>query len=111
MEPKHIIVLITVPSVEVGQNVGDMLVDRGLAACVNILSPMHSIYLWQGEKEKAEETLLIVKTTTDVFLKKLVPAVQQIHPYEVPEIIALPIILGSANYLNWIEENTQRGRQ
>lgn len=109
--PHHLIVLITVPSVEIGQKIADALVDQGLAACVNFISPIHSIYMWQGKKQNEEETLLIVKSTRDLFSEKLVPAVQEIHPYDVPEIIALPIILGSQNYLNWIDENTKQGRE
>jgi periplasmic divalent cation tolerance protein len=107
----YLIVLITTPSAEVGQNIANALVDQGLAACVNILSPIHSIYLWQGKKQSDEETLLIVKTTQDAFSDKLVPAVKEIHPYDVPEIIALPIIFGSEDYLRWIDENTGKGRR
>jgi periplasmic divalent cation tolerance protein len=108
MDTNHIVVLITTPSIETGQQIADALVDQGLAACVNILSPIHSIYLWQGKKQRDEETLLIVKTTRDLFTDRLVPAVQAIHPYEVPEIIALPIVLGSQKYLDWIEESAQK---
>ena len=111
MDTNHLVVFITTPSVEVGQKIADTLVDQGLAACVNIISPINSIYLWQGKKQSEEESLLIVKTTQDLFLKKLVPAVQEIHPYDVPEIIALPIVFGSENYLDWIDESTGKGRQ
>ena len=111
MDTNHLVVFITVPSVEIGQKIADALVDQGLAACVNFITPINSIYMWQGKKQNDEETLLIVKTTRDLFSEKLVPAVQEIHPYEVPEIIALPIILGSENYLNWIDENTKQGRE
>jgi periplasmic divalent cation tolerance protein len=110
-KPYHLIVFITTPSVETGRQIADALVDRGLAACVNIISPINSIYVWQGKKQSDEETLLIVKTTQDLFSEKLVPVVQEIHPYDIPEIIALPIILGSENYLNWIDENTKQGRE
>ena len=110
MDTKHLIVLITAPSVDVGQTIADALVDRGLAACVNIVSPIQSIFLWQGKKQNDEETLLIVKTTLDMFSSKLVPLVQEIHPYDIPEIIALPIVLGSEPYLNWIEESVKQGK-
>jgi periplasmic divalent cation tolerance protein len=111
VNPNHLVVFITTPSVEIGQKIADALVDQGLAACVNILSPVNSIYLWQGKKQSEEETLLIVKTTQDLFSGKLVPLVQAMHPYDVPEIIALPIVLGSENYLNWIDESTNKGRE
>lgn len=111
LNTKHVIVFITAPSVESAQEIANALVDTGLAACVNIISPIQSIYLWQGNKQSDEETLLIVKTTQDLFSERLVPAVQKIHPYEVPEIIALPIILGSEEYLDWIAESTKKSRQ
>lgn len=110
LDTNHLIVFITAPSVETAKEIADALVDNGFAACANIISPIHSIYLWQGKKQSDEETLLIVKTTRDLFSTKLVPLVQQIHPYDVPEILALPIILGAENYLNWIDESTQQGR-
>ena len=111
LDTNHLVVFITVPSVEIGQKIADALVDQGLAACVNIISPINSIYMWQGKKQSDEETLLIVKTTQGLFSEKLVPVVKEIHPYDVPEIIALPIILGSENYLNWIDESTKQGRE
>jgi periplasmic divalent cation tolerance protein len=111
MDTHHLIVLITAPSADVGQHIANALVDQRLAACVNILSPIHSIYLWQGKKQNDEEVLLVVKTTQDLFFKRLVPAVQEIHPYDVPEIIALPIVFGSETYLNWIDESTVRAQE
>ena len=111
MRMNHLVVFITTPSVEIGQKIADTLVEEKLAACVNIISPLNSIYLWQGKKQSEEETLLIVKTTQDLFVNKIVPVVQEIHPYDVPEIIALPIVFGSENYLDWIDESTRNGRQ
>jgi len=109
LNTKYLVVFITTPSIDVGQKIADALVDKGLAACVNIISSINSIYLWQGKKQSDEETLLIVKTTQDLFSEKLVPAVQEIHPYDVPEIIALPIVFGSEKYLDWIDESTKKG--
>lgn len=107
MEDQFIIVLITTPSKEVGEQVAKSLVESKLAACVNILAPIHSIYTWEGEITQDEEVLLIVKSRADIFERELIPNVQGVHPYEVPEIIALPIIKGSADYLNWMTEVTR----
>jgi periplasmic divalent cation tolerance protein len=103
---QHILVLITVPSVEVGKEIADHLLAERLAACVNILPSVHSHYLWQGEQASDEEVLLLVKSRVELFQERLVPAVKALHPYEVPEIIALPLVMGSTDYLGWIDEVT-----
>jgi len=107
MEQPFIVVLITVPSRETGQEIANLLLERKLAACVNIISPITSIYTWEGQARTDEEALLIVKTRLDLFEERLIPAVQSVHPYEVPEIIALPILMGSRRYLDWMDEATQ----
>ena len=107
MEQSFIVVLITVPSRETGQEIANLLLERKLAACVNIISPITSIYTWEGQARTDEEALLIVKTRLDLFEERLIPAVQSVHPYEVPEIIALPILMGSRRYLDWMDEATQ----
>jgi len=106
MEQLFIVVLITVPSRETGQEIANLLLERKLAACVNIISPITSVYTWEGQPHTDEEALLIVKTRRDLFEDQLLPAVLAVHPYEVPEIIALPILMGSTRYLDWIEEVT-----
>jgi periplasmic divalent cation tolerance protein len=105
MSYNHIVVYITVPSHEVGRQIADALVEANLAACVNIMPGISSIYNWQGELEQDDELLLIAKTRTVLF-NQLASAVKKIHPYEVPEIIAMPIIAGSNEYLAWINEET-----
>jgi periplasmic divalent cation tolerance protein len=100
-------VLITVPSVAVGEQIADPLQAGRMAACVNILPPIHSRYIWQGERASDEEVLLLVKSRAELFQERLVPAVKEVHPYEVPEIIALPVVMGSADYLGWIDEVTE----
>lgn len=79
------------------------LVERRLAACVQIVGPIHSTYRWQGKIETAEEWLCLVKTRRDLYLV-VEQAILELHPYEVPEIIALPITAGNASYLAWLEE-------
>ncbi len=101
-----IVVLITTPSREEAEKIGDYLVTARLAACVNIVSGVHSIFFWEGKCCNESEALMIVKTKRSLFMP-LCAMVKPKHPYSVPEIIALPIVEGSAEYLQWIEENTR----
>ncbi len=103
----YIVVFITVPEIEVGENIAKILVEEKLAACVNITGKVNSTYFWQGNIENDDEYLLIIKTRKDKF-KELEKKVKGNHPYTVPEIIAIPIVLGSEDYLNWIDETLDR---
>ncbi|PWH20950.1 MAG: hypothetical protein DDG58_00265 [Ardenticatenia bacterium] len=105
-EATHVVVLITAPSREVGRQIADSLLEKRLVACVNMIAPIESRYLWKEEHCTDEEVLLLAKTRADLFTEQLVPTVRSIHPYEVPEIIALPILMGSTDYLAWIDEST-----
>ena len=98
------IVLCTCPDQDSAKKIADNLVDQGLAACVNILPGILSVYRWQGKRDESQEHLLIIKTITDV-QDRLEKAITKLHPYELPEIIAVPIQGGSAGYLDWISEN------
>lgn len=104
MDKEYIIVLITTPNKEIGEEIANILLEKKLAACVNMMTPIFSLYTWQGEINRDDEVLLIVKSRSDLFESELIPVVQDVHPYDVPEIIALPILMGSANYLAWIDE-------
>lgn len=106
MPTDFLIVLITVPSLEVGERIAESLLEKKLAACVNILPGVTSIYTWKGAVQKDQELMLVVKTRPVLFQTRLVPAVKAIHPYEVPEIIALPLEMGSPDYLAWIAAET-----
>ena len=106
MDFKHIIVLITVPSEQVGEQIATALLEANLAACINMVAPIRSLYTWEGVINDDEEILLIIKSRVELFESRLVPAVQAVHPYDVPEIIALPILMGSKSYLDWIDEST-----
>ena len=108
MNVEYIIVLITCPNNEVSEEVANALLDQKLAACVNMMTPVTSLYTWEGEINRDEEMLLIVKSRADLFEKDLIPAVKAVHPYDVPEIIALPIIMGSEDYLGWIKDVTRQ---
>ena len=98
------VVLITAPNQEVAKTIARALVEERLAACVNILPGLTSIYRWQGEVAEDQEVLLIIKTTTFAF-PRLKERVLALHPYTVPEIIALPIAEGHGAYLDWLREN------
>ena len=106
MDSQPVIVFITVPSREVGKQIAVALVEQRLAACVNILGPINSIYVWEGKISDDEEMLLIVKSRSDLIEQGLIPAVQAIHPYQVPEIIALPVLTGLHSYLDWVLRET-----
>jgi periplasmic divalent cation tolerance protein len=108
MDFQYILVMVTAPTQEVGSQLIEMLIEKKLAACVNMIAPVNSCYLWQGKSYDEEEVLLIVKTRAELFEAEIVPAIKSIHPYDVPEIIALPILMGSQSYLDWIGEMTER---
>lgn len=82
------------------------LVDARLAACVNILSPCHSVYRWQGAVETADEVPLLIKTSRERYAA-LEAAIRQQHPYELPEVIALPVAQGLPEYLSWVAAETR----
>jgi periplasmic divalent cation tolerance protein len=104
---KPLIVLVTVPSQKEGKRIGRKLVENKLAACVNIIPHLYSIYLWQGKIEEEGEILLIIKTMPDR-LGELIKKVKKIHSYDVPEILVLPIIQGNQDYINWVHESTRK---
>lgn len=101
----YLVVYITVPSSETGEKIANTLVEKRLAACASIVPGLSSIYHWQGKICNETELLLIAKTRDSLF-ERLEQEVKSIHPYQVPEIIALPIIKGSREYLDWIDEST-----
>ncbi len=96
-----LVVFCSCPTEEEAGRIANDLVESQLAACVNILPPIESIYRWQGAVEKAREILLIVKTTEQQFAA-VRDRIGEIHSYEVPEIIALPVVSGSEPYLAWL---------
>ncbi len=102
------IVITTTGSREEAEKIAHALVERRLAACANIVGPIHSIYRWQGKVESADEHLLIIKTTAALF-NAVSQAIRELHSYELPECIQLPIEGGSAEYLRWIEESVGGG--
>ncbi len=106
----HLLVSITTSSLEEAERIAEALVQERLAACVNIVPAITSIYRWQGEVHRDSEVLLIAKSRPELF-ESLAARVKELHSYEVPEIIALPIVAGSKAYLSWIDESVKRGEE
>ena len=102
----YIIIYITTASVNEAKKIGRALVEEKLAACSNIISPIRSIYSWQGKICDDKEALMVLKTRKRLF-KQIVKRVEKLHSYDVPEIIAMPIIEGSSKYLSWLNEETK----
>ena len=100
-----IVVYITAPTLEDAQSLARALVEEKLAACVNIIPGIHSIYQWEQAIQNDQELLLICKSRTERF-DSLQKRVQALHPYDVPEIISIPVQNGSEPYLNWVRDNT-----
>jgi periplasmic divalent cation tolerance protein len=104
---EHCLVLSTVASREDGERLARILVGRRVAACVNVLPGVTSFYRWEGNVQREEERLLVIKTRTDRF-DELRSALVELHPYDVPEVIALPITAGHGPYLSWLDESLSR---
>ena len=101
-----IVVFLTAASGEEATRLADLIIGAHLAACVQILPEMESVYRWQGQVERQSEILLIVKTTTGKFAE-LEREVRALHSYETPEIVAIPIVTGSQPYLDWLSESVK----
>jgi periplasmic divalent cation tolerance protein len=104
-----VVVLATVPSYDVGKAIARELVAKNLAACVNILPALESVYEWEGRVEESSEALLVIKTTKGS-LESLTSELVKAHPYDLPEVIALPVIGGHAPYMEWVRSMTESKR-
>lgn len=105
MKENYLVVFITTGTTEEAGRIAHILIGERKAACVNIVPEVHSKFWWQGEIDSAAEALLIVKTKASL-LDELVRLVKENHSYEVPEVVALPILGGNPDYLKWIGEVT-----
>lgn len=101
-----LVVMVTAPSADKAAEIARALVEERLAACANVLPQLHSIYRWEGAVQDEAEALLLLKTTRDRF-EALRARVLSLHPYQVPEVIALPVEAGHAAYLAWIAAGTR----
>ena len=104
---EYIQVFTTVEKREDADLIASNVVNERVAACAQVVGPIHSTYWWKGKVEQAGEWLLIMKTRRDLF-SALEREIKAVHPYEVPEIIALPIVAGSESYLQWIQDETKK---
>lgn len=102
----NLLVLTNVPDRGVAERLADMLIERRLAACINILAPCRSVYRWKDAVQHDEEHPMLIKTTAERY-PALEAALREGHPYELPEIIAVPIERGLAAYLAWVGAETQ----
>ena len=101
-----LLVLTNVPERAAAERLADMLVERQLAACVNILAPCRSVYRWKGAVQHDEEHPMLIKTTAERYAA-LEQALRAAHPYELPEIIAFPVGSGLSAYLEWVAAETR----
>lgn len=102
METDYIIVLITTASKQEAEAIAQNLLELKLIACANIVGPISSHFHWEGKIEKAEEFLVLMKSREDLF-EQIAAAVGKLHSYEVPEVLALPVVAGARAYLDWLE--------
>ena len=104
-----LVVITTTETKEDAERLAHLLVERELAACVQVLPQITSVYRWQGKVEQAGETLVLIKTTRQTYLR-LESAIKENHAYQMPEIIALPVVVGADDYLHWLSAslNTER---
>ena len=102
----YIVVFVTAKDAKQAQKIAAGLIRGRLAACVNVVKDIKSIFWWEGSVDQSDEALLIIKSRKTL-LKKIIRKVKELHSYQLPEIIALPIIDGSKDYLKWIGESTK----
>jgi periplasmic divalent cation tolerance protein len=105
MPTEVILVLCTCPDDATGARIAETLVGERLAACVNRVPGLTSVYLWEGNLSRDQEMLLLIKTTRSRF-DRLAERLRELHPYELPEIIATPVTDGAADYLQWVSKCT-----
>jgi periplasmic divalent cation tolerance protein len=106
---KIVVIFSTAGSLEEARKIGQTLVEEGLVACCNIVQSIESIFRWQGKLQNEREVLMIFKARDDSF-DMVEKRIKELHSYEVPEVIAVPITQGSKNYLDWVIEETRINR-
>jgi periplasmic divalent cation tolerance protein len=102
-----IVVLSTCGTAEEAEKLARLLLDEHLAACVSVVPAVRSFYHWKGAIESASECLLLVKTSRNLF-PRLCEALEKAHSYEIPETLAMPVVAGSATYLDWMEQHLRK---
>jgi periplasmic divalent cation tolerance protein len=104
---KPVLIYSTFPSAVDAERVGGALVDRGLAACVNVFPGMTAIYIWQGKRERGSEAAMIIKTRA-ALAARVIDEARRMHPYANPALLVVPIAQGSLDFMGWIAEQTAR---
>lgn len=107
MPDAAVLIYATCPSVADAERIGGGLVERGLAACVNILPGMTAIYVWEGKLNRDSEAVLIVKTVARLS-DRVIAEAKALHPYSNPALVVLPVLGGSADFLDWITDQTRQ---
>lgn len=102
-----IVVLVTAKDQAQARTIAKGLLDKKLIACANIIKGVESMFWWQGKIDRSSEAMLVIKTRKDLF-KKVCACVKTLHSYDTPEVIALPVIEGNADYLNWIDLSVKK---
>jgi len=105
-----IVIMVTAGSLKEARKIALELVERRLAACVNLMGPLESVYEWQGKIERSRERLLLIKTSRELF-HEVETAICKLHSYSTPEIICLPIVDGSRDYLDWVANSIKASPQ
>lgn len=109
MSTEYIQVLTTIDSQQKAATVAETLLQKRLAACVQIIGPIQSHYWWQGRQEQSEEWLCVAKTRQELY-PAVESAIRQVHCYQTPEILAVPILTGYEGYLTWLGQEVRQGR-
>ncbi len=102
------LVYTTTPDLGVAEAIGSQLVEEGLAACVNVIPGMRSIYSWEGQVQRDEEVVALVKTRAEI-AAKVIARIEELHPYDVPAAFVIPTAGGSSEFLKWVGEQTGAG--
>ena len=103
---EYVIAFVTTSSVEEAKRIAESLVERKLAACVNVIPQVVSYYWWNGKIESDQEAKLVIKTKSEL-MEELIESVRKLHSYEICEVTSVPIVGGNADYLKWIDENVK----
>jgi periplasmic divalent cation tolerance protein len=101
LKTNYVVILVTTKDKQQAEEISQLLLKERLIACANIVSPISSFFYWLGKMDKAEECLIVMKSRVDLF-EQIVEYVKRLHSYEVPEVLAVPIVEGSKTYLDWM---------
>ena len=107
-EASRVVILTTAANEEEAHSIAELLLNQRTAACINVVPGVDSLFWWQGKLDSAKESILVIKTRASL-VPEIVEIVKKVHSYEIPEIIALPITSGNADYLEWIDSNVVEG--